>query len=86
MVETPSGAVTDATTKKRKSRKVVCGGLLDGTSDLALVAEYAHSANCTTRAVEYMCATGTIRAVKCGRQWRIPRRWAISYLGLAEEG
>lgn len=93
MVETPSEAVTDATTegvggmgtKKRRSRKPVCGGLLDGTSDLALTQEFANSAQTTLRAVEYLCSSGKIRAVRVGRTWRIPRKWAISYLGLAEE-
>lgn len=77
--ETPT-----TTTKKRRSRKIECGGLLDGTSDLALTAEFAHSAHCTVRAVEYLCANGTLRAVRIGRTWRIPRRWAIQFLGLAE--
>lgn len=95
LIETPSEFVRSTAaegvgdgvhgTKKRRSRKPVCGGLLDGTSDLALTLEYANSANCTVRAVEYGCSNGTIKAVRVGNQWRIPRAWAIRNLGLAED-
>ena len=77
----PTEAPT-TTTKTRRSRKVQCGGLLDGNSDLALTQEFANSANCTVRNVEFMCSNGTLRAVRVGRTWRIPRKWAIAYLGL----
>ena len=58
--------------------------MLDCDSPLCTVEEFCNTAHITQRAGERMCRRGVIRAVKCGRVWRIPRQAALEYLGLAD--
>lgn len=55
---------------------------LNGTEVLVSCDEIAAVGRVTTRAIEGACKRGTIRAVKCGRSWRVPRRVALAYLGI----
>lgn len=58
--------------------------LLEGSTPLVTCDEVAEVGRVTVRAVEAACRRGRIKATKVGRSWRIPRRAALKYLGLAD--
>lgn len=69
---------------KRKSRKRIVGGLLDSKEPLCCTEEFAKTAAISIRAAELFAASGQVRCVRVGRQWRLNRADCISYLGLSD--
>lgn len=53
--------------------------LLNDPSPIAKPKNIAAYGNISVRTVTRMCENGTLKAAKCGNQWRINRKYAIGY-------
>ena len=67
---------------KRRSRKRIVAGLLDSPEPLCCTEEFARTAGISIRAAELFAASGKVRCVRVGRQWRLNRADCIAFLGL----
>lgn len=54
--------------------------ILSGFPDVGTVDDVASALKLKPGAVRQLCRQGTIRALKIGNLWRIPRAWLIDFI------